>query len=128
LHTMETSNKDQLLKTAIGNIKKFRELKEITREQMASDLGLSVSGYAKLERGEIDVTLSRLHDIAEILQIGVSQILNFSSQNIFNITTSQGMHGHDHGGHYYFQQKDDYREKYIGMLEQEVERLKNTQA
>ena len=125
---METSNKDQLLKTAIGNIKKFRELKEITREQMASDLGLSVSGYAKLERGEIDVTLSRLHDIAEILQIGVSQILNFSSQNIFNITTSQGMHGHDYGGHYYFQQKDDYREKYIGMLEQEIERLKNTQA
>jgi hypothetical protein len=38
------------------------------------------------------------------------------------------MHGHDHGGHYYFQQKDDYREKYIGMLEQEIERLKNTQA
>lgn len=121
---METSNKDQLLKTAIGNIKKFRELKEITREQMASDLGLSVSGYAKLERGEIDVTLSRLHDIAEILQISVSQILNFSSQNIFNITTSQGVHGHDQGGHYYFQQKDDYREKYIALLEQEIERLK----
>lgn len=95
---------------------------------MAADLGLSVSGYAKLERGEIDVTLSRLHDIAGILEIGVSQLLNFSSQNIFNITTSQGVHGYDQGGHYYFQQKDDYREKYIAMLEQENERLKNTQA
>jgi len=125
---MEAKEKEQLLKTAIGNIRKFRELKDITREQMAADLGLSVSGYAKLERGEIDVTLSRLHDIAGILEIGVSQLLNFSSQNIFNITTSQGVHGYDQGGHYYFQQKDDYREKYIAMLEQEIERLKNTQA
>jgi transcriptional regulator with XRE-family HTH domain len=121
---METQNKEQLLKTAIGNIRKFRELKEITREQMAADLGLSVSGYSKLERGEIDLTLSRLHEISTILEIGISQILNFSTQNIFHINNSQGVHGEDHGGHYYFQQRDEYREKYIALLEKEIEELR----
>ena len=125
---MKTTNKEELIKTTIGNIKKFRELKDITREQMAADLDLSVSGYAKLERGEIDVTLNRLADIATLLDVEISQLLSINLQNVFNISNSQGFQGNDTKGCNYYQQKDDYREKYIGMLEQEIERLKNTQA
>jgi transcriptional regulator with XRE-family HTH domain len=116
------------MKTVFENIKKFRELKDITREQMAADLDLSVSGYAKLERGEIDVTLNRLADIATVLDVEISQLLSINLQNVFNISNSQGVQGYDTNGCFYFQQKDDYREKYISMLEQEIERLKNTQA
>jgi transcriptional regulator with XRE-family HTH domain len=123
---MKTTNKEELIKNTIGNIKKFRELKDITREQMAADLDLSVSGYAKLERGEIELTLNRLADIASVLDIEISQLLSINLQNVFNISNSQGVQGYD--TNFYFQQKDDYREKYIGMLEQEIERLKNTQA
>ena len=83
---MKTTEKEELIKTTIGNIKKFRELKEITREQMASDLGLSVSGYAKLERGEIEVTLNRLADIATVLDVEISQLLSINLRNIFNIS------------------------------------------
>ena len=125
---MKTTNKEELINTTIGNIKKFRELKDITREQMAADLDLSVSGYAKLERGEIDVTFNRLADIATVLDVEISQLLSINLQNVFNISNSQGVQGYDTNGCFYFQQKDDYREKYIAMLEQEIERLKNTQA
>ena len=47
------------------NIKKFRELKNITREQMASDLEMSLSNYSKIERNEIDLTISRIQKIAQ---------------------------------------------------------------
>lgn len=120
---MKSIPKEQILETVIGNIKKFRELKNITREQMASDLDLSVSGYSKLERGEIEITLKRLCEIAEVLDVEISQILNFNSQTIFNISNSQGVQGYDQGGSYHFHQEDKYREKYIEMLEKEIQRL-----
>ncbi len=120
---MKSLPKEQFIETIIGNIKKFRELKNITREQMASDLDLSVSGYSKLERGEIEITLKRLCEIADVLDVEISQILNFNSQTIFNISNSQGVQGYDQGGSYHFHQEDKYREKYIEMLEKEIQRL-----
>jgi len=107
------------------NIKKFRELKNITREQMAADLEMSVSGYSKIERGEIDLTISRIQQIAQILNIDISQILNFDATQIFNVSHNnlvQGLGAKAENMHFY---TDDYREKYIKMLEAEIERLKS---
>jgi transcriptional regulator with XRE-family HTH domain len=120
---MKSIQKEQFIEIITSNLKKFRELKNITREQMASDLDLSVSGYSKLERGEVEITLKRLCEIAEVLDVEVSQILNFNSQTIFNISNSQGVQGYDQGGSYHFHQEDKYREKYIEMLEKEIQRL-----
>lgn len=114
------------VKNAILNIKKFRELKDLTREQMAADLNLSLSGYSKLERGEIEITLNRLFEIATILEVDISQILNFDAKYIFNISNSQGVQGFDKGGNYHFNQEDKYREKYIQKLEEEIKALKST--
>jgi hypothetical protein len=41
------------MKEAIENIKKFMELKNITREDLAGHLEMSLSGYSKLELVEI---------------------------------------------------------------------------
>ncbi|MGZ4097536.1 MAG: helix-turn-helix domain-containing protein [Bacteroidia bacterium] len=106
------------------NIKKFRELKNITREKMAADLDMSVSNYSKIERGETDLTISRIQQIAQILEIDISQVLNFDATQIFNVSNNKLVQGlgakaenmHFHG--------DDYKEKYIKMLEVEIERLK----
>jgi transcriptional regulator with XRE-family HTH domain len=116
-------NSDRV-KAAILNIKRFREIKDLTREQMASDLNLSLSGYAKLERGEIEITVNRLFEIADILEVDVSQILNFDAKYIFNISNSQGVQGFDKGGNYHFHTQDIYREKYIAKLEEEIQNLK----
>lgn len=106
------------------NIKKFRELKNITREQMAADLGMSLSGYSKIERNEIDLTISRVRQIAEILSVDLSQILNFDASQIFNVSNNnlvQGLGAKAENMHFH---TDDYKEKYIKVLEQEVARLK----
>lgn len=108
-----------------NNIKRLRELKSITREAMASDLGMSLSGYSKLERGEVDITLSKVYKIAEILKVSIEQLLNFDATQIFNVSNNnqvQGLGAHAETMNFF---GDDYKEKYIKMLEAEVERLKN---
>lgn len=106
------------------NIKKFRELKNITRDKIAADLNMSLSNYSKIERGEIDLTISRVQEIANLLEVDVSQILNFDATHIFNTSNNQmvqGVVGKAENMHFH---TDDYKEKYIKMLEQENERLK----
>ena len=103
-------------------IKKFRELKNITRETIAAELKMSLSNYSKIERGEIDLTISRIQEIANILEIDMSQILNFDATNIFNISNNklvQGVKVETMEVH-----NDEYKDKYIKILEEEVERLK----
>jgi transcriptional regulator with XRE-family HTH domain len=107
------------------NIKKFRELKNMTREEMADHLGLSVSAYGKIERNETDPTISRIQQIAQVLQVELAQILNFDVSQIFNISNNHLVQSNigPKAENIYFQ-GDDYREKYIKMLEAENERLK----
>ena len=112
------------METIYNNIKKFRELKSTTRESMAHELGLSLSGYSKLERGEVDITISKIYKIAEILKISVEQILNFDASQIFNVTNNQQFQGLGSQADTINFYEDDYKEKYIKMLELEVERLK----
>ena len=105
------------------NIKKFRELKNFTRDQMAAELDMSLSGYGKLERGEVDITISKLYKISAILEVSVSQMMNFDVSNIFNVHGNQTVNGVEvkEQNHY----SDQYKDKYIQMLEQEIERLRN---
>lgn len=111
------------MKEAIDNIKKFRELKNLTRDELADKLEMSLSGYSKLERGEVELTLNKLYRIADILEVSVSQILNFDASQIFTMTNNQHAYG------YINEQNnvcnpDEYKDKYIKMLEAEVERLR----
>jgi len=108
------------------NIKKFRELKGITREEMASELGLSLSGYGKIERNEVDLTISRIQQIAQILQVEMSQILNFDVSQIFNFNNPQFVQGAGAKAENMHFHKDDYTQKYIKILEAENERLKRS--
>ena len=82
------------MKEVVENIKKFRELKNLTRENLADQLDMSLSGYSKLERGEVDLTITKLYRISEILEVSVSQILNFDASQIFNINNSTGANGY----------------------------------
>ncbi len=66
------------------NIKKIRELKNITREFLAGELGMSTSGYGKIERGEVDLNISKLFKIAKILDVSVSFIFKFDVDTVFN--------------------------------------------
>ena len=56
-------------------IRTFRLLKGLSQENMADSLRLSRQAYGDIERGQTDVTESRLQEIAEVLQVSPSSIL-----------------------------------------------------
>lgn len=66
------------------NIKKIRELKNLTRKYMADELKMSTSGYGKIERGEVDLTVSKLKKIAKVLGVSVEFIFKFDFEIFFS--------------------------------------------
>lgn len=61
------------------NIKRIRELKDLTREYVAAELNMSTSGYGKIERGEVDLTLTKLIQIANVLEVSIEFIFKFNA-------------------------------------------------
>ncbi len=112
------------LKKISSNIKKFRELKGLTREYISDELGMSSSGYSKIERGEVDLTISKLDKISEILEVSPSQILNFDVSKVFNINHNQNVQGIGSKKSTINNYIDENTQKYIHLLENEIEKLK----
>ena len=57
-------------------IRSARELKNWSQEEMAEKLEMSPSGYAKIERGETQISLPRLEQISQILEINIVDLLS----------------------------------------------------
>lgn len=64
-------------------IRKLRALRGFKQETMADRLGITTKAYSKLESGQTALTIPRLRQIAEILEIALSEILAFSEENIY---------------------------------------------
>ena len=67
-------------------IRLVRQLKGWSQEDVANKLGMSPNGYGSIERGETDVNLSRLEQIAEMFGIKLSDLLELTEKNVFNLS------------------------------------------
>lgn len=65
-------------------IRFFRQAKGWTQEEVAYKLELSPNGYGCIERGETDVTLSRLEQLAQLFEVKLSQLIDTDEKSIFN--------------------------------------------
>ncbi len=120
---LENQTIEKEIGKVLSNIRKFRELRNITREQLAADLGLSASGYSKIERGEIELTISRLYQIATALDVTAQQILEFDVSKVLGNTAPDGRENSD--GTISKSFHNDLMFKYIEKLEDENLRLKS---
>ncbi len=57
-------------------IKMMREMNQWTQEDVAEKLGMSTTGYAKIERGQTNVSVEKLKQIAQIFNINIAQLLD----------------------------------------------------
>lgn len=74
-----------MLENINSNIKHLRELNELTQEYIASQLNISTRAYSKIETGETQLTLKRLNEISEILNVPPEVILTFDfHKSLFN--------------------------------------------
>lgn len=56
-------------------IRKVRELKSYRQEYVAGRLGMSVTAYGNIERGESRLSFERLEQIARVLEVTVPELL-----------------------------------------------------
>lgn len=88
-------------------IKRLRELNQLTQENMAEKLEMSLSGYTKIERGINHPNIPTLERIARILNVDIIDLLSINEKGqIFiigdNQTSSQNYFG-NHKSHEFFQ-------------------------
>jgi len=89
---------------------------------MALQLEMSQGGYGKIERGETDITLSKIDTIAKVLWVTISMILDFDDKIFFNI--NQNSNESALAG-VIFENKSPESEKihYESQIEQQKERI-----
>lgn len=62
-------------------IRHLRETHQLSQEVMADKLGMSVTGYAKIERrGEVRSNLPRLEQISEVFNMDICELLSYGEE------------------------------------------------
>ena len=93
-------------------VRLFRELNQWSQEEMAERMNMSVAGYAKIERGETNISLHKLKQIASVLQIDLLDLVSTHDRGVILV-----------GGE---NNQNHFRNNYYGnqVAELEVEKLK----
>ncbi|WP_439585407.1 helix-turn-helix domain-containing protein [Dyadobacter bucti] len=63
-------------------IRQIRLQKGLSQENMADMLGLSTTAYGDLERGRTELSVSRVENIAKLLDIPLPDLLGFESSSM----------------------------------------------
>jgi len=118
-------------------IKFMRQLKGWSQEKIAKELGMSVNGYSNIERGETDIKLSRLQQIADAFDVDLLELFAVGEKNVLCL---MGEVNHSKFNWLSINSKDETselqhelekahlllkeRDKEVSYLKQEIEHLK----
>lgn len=98
-------------------IRMLREAQKITQEELAERLSMSASGYSKIERGETQLSINRLQQIADILSVSVFELMPNSGGIIQTLNGAYHFNGT-------FNQYGDGAKHKIEKLEMQINHLK----
>jgi len=74
------TSKEKKRDQAIGaRVAKARSKKKLTQEQLAERLSVSTITLSRYERGQIQLTLSMLHRVADLLAVGADVLLGIEA-------------------------------------------------
>lgn len=104
------------------NIRQIRELKNFSQDYVAGELDISQSTYAKIESGQIVPKIDRLQQIALVLEVDLSTLLNASNNFTFNFQDKANYSGYINNQ--YNEMKEVY-EKIINTQKEEIEFLRS---
>ena len=74
---MNNVRNDKLLKTFGLHLKAIREKKGFSQEALANEANIPISQVGRIERGEVNATLSTLDALASALKISLKELVNF---------------------------------------------------
>lgn len=84
--------------TIISIIKKLRRFRGITQEDMADKLFLSLRAYQKIESGQTKLDTERLEQIAAVLDISVSDLVNAKANTESHLLQFRNYSGSNEAG------------------------------
>ena len=74
----------------IGNkIRTLRESRGLSQDNIAIELGLSQPSYARLEKEDDRISITRLINIAKVLKTSVSELIDEKTQKVINQQNSE---------------------------------------
>jgi transcriptional regulator with XRE-family HTH domain len=76
---MDISEESFILNLGI-HIRKLRDKKNMSQQDLANDSGITKSQIARIERAEINTTVRTLIKIANALEIEPKELLNFNNK------------------------------------------------
>ena len=109
-------------------IRQLRELRNLSQENMAEALKMSITGYSKIERNEVDVNIERLQQVADALDVKAEDILAFDEKNVFNTYDQAHLYNNctfSDNEKKLYEDKIKLLEDKISYLQEENKRLKN---
>lgn len=101
-------------------IRQIRDIKGISQEYIANKLNLSIRAYSKIENGDTQLTLNRLNEISNALEVSPEDMLGFDVKKIFNNTNQQGGNATITLINQYSEKEREQYEKRILHLESEI--------
>lgn len=99
-------------------IRQLCEQHQLSQENMADKLGMSVTGYAKIERGEVRSNLPRLEQISEVFDMDICELLSYgeSEKVYFNNSVTESTNSNN-SNNFLFAVGNDNLEKAIQQLQ-----------
>ena len=99
-------------------IRQLREQHQLSQENMADKLGMSVTGYAKIERGEVRSNLPRLEQISEVFDMDICELLSYGETEkvYFNNSVTESTNSNNSNS-FLFAVGNDNLEKAIQQLQ-----------
>ncbi|OOF44719.1 transcriptional regulator [Rodentibacter trehalosifermentans] len=114
-------------------VRLFRELNHWSQEEMAERMNMSVTGYAKIERGETNLSLHKLKQIASVFQIDLIDLLSPSDNGVILIG-GENNQNHFRNNYYGSQEAQftieklelelKYKDELLAQKDHELENLK----
>jgi transcriptional regulator with XRE-family HTH domain len=77
------------LNTIGSRIRKTRELRGLSQDNIAFELGISQPSYARLEKEDTRISITRLIQIAGILKTTVAELINEKISKVINQQNSE---------------------------------------
>jgi len=60
------------------NLKKLRTENKVSQEELANSSDIPISQIGRIERGEINTTISTVYAISKALEINIKELFNFT--------------------------------------------------
>ena len=112
------------MEKVLKNIRDVRKKRGYSLENMATELNISDSAYRKIENNQSKLTLERFLQIADILNVPISELIDEKSHREYHQTNnSTGTFiGHQEFENY-FQENKEINQKLINSLESNIKHL-----